>query len=90
MATKPNGLLIQWGKNSTSINADETQTIPLPTDFPNANYIVIPTLENTIDNRDHVGIRIQSKKYNQFTVRAWRSESISNGTRYVSYIAIGY
>ena len=82
--------MIQWGNNSTSIDADKTQTISLPIDFSNANYIVIATLENTIDKRDHVGIRIQSKKYNQFTVRAWRSESISNDTRYVSYIAIGY
>ena len=81
---------MQWGNNSTSIDADKTQTISLPIDFSNANYIVIATPENTIDKRDHVGVRIQSKNYNQFTVRTWRSESISNGTRYISFIAIGY
>ena len=82
--------MIQWKNNSTSINADEKQIISLPINFSNGNYIVIATLENTIDGRDHVGVRICSKEYNQFIVKTWRSESISNGTRYISFIAIGY
>ena len=82
--------MIQWKKNSTSIGTDQNQTISLPINFSNANYIVIATLENTINDRDHVGVRIYSKKYNQFIARTWRAESISNGTRYISFLAIGY
>lgn len=82
--------MIQWKKNSTSIGTDEKQTISLPINFSNDNYIVIATVENTIDNRDHVGVRICSKEYNQFIARTWRAESISKGTRYISFLAIGY
>lgn len=82
--------MIQWKTNSTSIGSDTRQTISLPIDFSNANYIIIATVENTTNDRDHVGVRIQSKEYNKFIARTWRSESISNGTRYISFIAIGY
>lgn len=82
--------MIQWKKNSTSIGTDAAQTISLPIDFSNANYIVIATVENTTNNRDHVAVRICSKEYNQFIARTWRAENISNGTRYISFIAIGY
>ena len=85
-----NGLLIQWGKDNTSIGTDELKTITLPTNFSNANYIVIPTVENTTNKRDFVSVRICSKEYNQFNVRTWRAESISDGTRYISFLAIGY
>ena len=85
-----NGLLIQWKKDDTSIDTDELKTISLPTNFSNANYIVIPTVENTTHDKDFVTVRICSKEYNQFIARTWRSESISNGTRYISFIAIGY
>ena len=85
-----NGLIIQWKKNSTSIGTDAQQTISLPINFSNANYIVIATVENTTGNRDHVAVRICSKEYNQFIARTWRAEKISNGTRYISFLAIGY
>ena len=85
-----NGLIIQWKKNSTSIGTDENQTISLPINFSNANYIVIATVENTTNNRDHIAVRIYSKEYNQFIARTWRGEGISYGTRYISFIAIGY
>lgn len=85
-----NGLIIQWKKNSTSIGTDAAQTISLPINFSNANYNVIATVENTTNDRDHVTVCIQSKAYNQFIARTWRAESISNGTRYISFIAIGY
>ena len=82
--------MIQWKKNSTSIGTDEKQTISLPIDFSNANYIVIATVENTTNGRDHVAVRICSKEYNQFIARTWRAESISSGTGYISFYAIGY
>ena len=82
--------MIQWKKNSTSIGTDEAQTISLPIKFSNANYIVIATVENTTNSRDHIAVRIRSKEYNQFIANTWRAESISNGTRYISFIAIGY
>jgi hypothetical protein len=85
-----NGLIIQWKKNSTSIDTDANQTISLPINFSNANYIVIATVENTTNNRDHIAVRIYSKAYNQFIARTWRGEGYSDGTRYISFIAIGY
>lgn len=85
-----NGLIIQWKKNSTSIGTDEKQAISLPINFSNDKYIVIATVENTTEVRDHVAVRICSKKYNQFIAKTWRAESISTGTRYISFIAIGY
>lgn len=85
-----NGLIIQWKKNSTSVGTDANQTISLPINFSNANYIVIATVENTTNNRDHIAVRICSKAYNQFIARTWRGEGISDGTRYISFIAIGY
>ena len=85
-----NGLLIQWKKNSTPIDTDEAQTISLPINFSDGNYIVIATVENTTNNRDFVSVRIQSKQYNQFIARTWRAEGLSDGTRYISFIAIGY
>lgn len=85
-----NGLIIQWKKNSSSIGTDENQTISLPIEFSNANYIVIATTENPTNKRDHIGIRIYSKAYNQFIARTWRGEGYSDGTRYISFIAIGY
>lgn len=85
-----NGLIIQWKKNSTSIGTDANQTISLPIDFSNTEYIVIPNTENTNTGADAVFVRVVSKEKSTVTVKTRRNESQSVGTRYISFIAIGY
>ena len=85
-----NGLLIQWKKDDTSIGTDELKTISLPTDFSSTNYILIPNFENASKGADDVHVRVVSKATNEVTVKTRRSDSQSAGTRYVTFIAIGY
>lgn len=85
-----NGLIIQWKKNSTSIGTDASQTISLPIEFSNTEYIVIPNTENTNTGADAVFVRVVSKTRTDVTVKTRRNESQSTGTRYVCFIAIGY
>ena len=85
-----NGLLIQWKKDDTSIGTDALKTISLPTDFPSTNYILKPNLENASKGADDVHVRVVSKATNEVTVKTRRSDSQSAGTRYVTFIAIGY
>ena len=85
-----NGLLIQWKKDDTSIGTDELKTISLPTDFSSTNYILIPNFENASTGADDVHVRVVSKATNEVTVKTRRSDSQSAGTRYVTFIAIGY
>ena len=85
-----NGLLIQRKKDDTSVGTDELKTISLPTDFSSTNYILIPNFENASKGADDVHARVVSKATNEVTVKTRRSDSQSAGTRYVTFIAIGY
>ena len=62
----------------------------MPTDFSSTNYILIPNTENASEEADDVHVRVVSKATNEVTVKTRRSDNQSAGTRYVTFIAIGY
>lgn len=83
-------MIVQWKKDDTSIGTDNLKTITLPTDFSSTSYILIPNTENASTRADDVHVRVVSKATNEVTVKTRRSDNQSDGTRYVTFIAIGY
>lgn len=82
--TLPSGLIIQWGSTTGVTSASDT-TQALPTTFPNASFIVIPSLAH------NAGAAIEGYAVGSFVsnsqIRLRTSNASANS---VYWIAIGY
>lgn len=83
----PGGLIIQWGSYTSSIPLQSSVTITLPTAFPNAIFIVIPTPTGSIDySNDNAGFSVTAKSTTQFTAKSQADNAMGG----MDWISIGY
>lgn len=82
----PNGLLIQWGKNTTTITI---RIVNLPTPFLDENYIVTANISSTSATKEVSDIRIGTKTTGSFAARIPTQPSESTSSDNFEWIAIG-
>lgn len=82
----PNGLLIQWGKNTTTITI---RIVNLPTPFLDENYIVTANISSTSATKEVSDIRIGTKTTGSFAARIPTQPSESMSSDNFEWIAIG-
>lgn len=89
----PSGLIIQWGKASTTINASGgTATVSLPVTFPAAGLSVVGNLDSasTIAGGFPVNTNIFSTSQIKLTLDAAAGVEPTSGTYSINWIAIGH
>lgn len=82
----PNGLLIQWGKNTSTITI---RIVSLPTPFLDGNYIVTANMSSTSVTEEVSDIRIGNKTTEAFSVRIPTQPSGNTSSENFEWIAIG-
>ena len=82
--------IVQFGK-SPAASPDSNHTLSFAVPFPNAALVPILGIINATTNHDEVFPRVVSMTNNSITLRAERTANGTvNGTRYLTYLVIGY